>query len=155
MLDRFEKFLGTLSEVYRYLHRLTTDEMKKYDLKGPYAVYFITLYRYGKLTATQLGSKCERNKADVSRAIADLEERGFTFRHINIHSGAYRAQISLTEKGYKVAEMMCERVEAVMKFAGKDLTDESRRVFYEAFESIAYNMKSISGGESERDGYST
>lgn len=147
MLDRLEKFLSTVSEIHRYVHRIMTDEMQKYDLKGSYAVYFVTLYHHGKLTATELGEKCDRNKADVSRVVAALEDRGLAFRHSNIHSGTYRAHISLTEKGYEIAEMMCERVRTVVMLAGRGLTDESRSAFYNAFEIIAGNMKKISEGE--------
>ena len=147
MLDRFERFFGTLSEVHRYLHRIMTDEMQKYDLKGAYAVYFVALYQYGRLTATELGAKCERNKADVSRAISALEDRGLVFRHNNLNSGVYRAQISLTTDGFRIAEIMCERARAVVEMAGQGLADESRTVFYAVFDTIANNMKKISEGQ--------
>lgn len=147
MLDRFERFIGTVSEVHRYLHRIMTDEMQRYDLKGAYAVYFVALHQYGKLTATELGSKCERNKADVSRAISVLEERGLVFRHNKLHSGVYRAQISLTTEGFRIAEIMCDRAKAVVEMAGQGLADESRAIFYAAFDTIANNMKIISEGK--------
>ena len=147
MLDRFERFFGTLSEVHRYLHRIMADEMQKYDLKGAYAVYFVALHQYGKLTATELASKCERNKADVSRAITALEDRGLVFRHNKLHSGVYRAQIALTTDGFRIAEVMCERARVVIEMAGQGLADESRAVFYSAFDTIAGNMKKISEGK--------
>ena len=147
MLDRFEKFFGTVSEVHRYLHRIMSDEMRKHDIKGPYAVYFIALYHHGRLTVTELGEICERNKADVSRAVAALEAKGLAARHGNPNSGTYRAKISLTEKGLKAAKEMCERARSVVRLAGSGLNDETRAIFYSAFETIATNMKKISSGE--------
>lgn len=44
MVDRFSRFSFTLSEISRYWHKLTTEEMEKYDLKGPHSVYLTAMH---------------------------------------------------------------------------------------------------------------
>ena len=54
MLNRFERFSLAISEIYRYWHKIAADEMEKYGLKGPYAVYLTAMYRYKDgITSTQ------------------------------------------------------------------------------------------------------
>ena len=40
MIDRFERFSYAISEISRCWHRIAGEEMGKYDLKGPFSVYF-------------------------------------------------------------------------------------------------------------------
>ena len=143
MLDRFERFVSTMSEIHRYFHKIMSEEMHKYELKGSYAIYLVMLYRHVRLTVTQLGELCERNKADVSRAVADFEKRGLAFRLSNEHSGNYRAQIGLTEKGLRAAETLSERAKSVVNLAGSGLADKERDMFYHALETISRNMRNI------------
>ena len=57
MIARFEKFSYAISELSRCWHKIAADEMKQYDLKGPYAVYFTTLYRCGGIAYAPAGSR--------------------------------------------------------------------------------------------------
>ena len=46
MEDRFERFSVGMSEISRYWHKLTGDEMEKYGLKGTHSIYLLTMYRF-------------------------------------------------------------------------------------------------------------
>ena len=78
MLDRFAKFSLSISEIDRCWHKLAAEEMAKYDLNSPHAVYLNTLFEAGQdgITAAQLGELCGKNKADVSRMISIREKKG-------------------------------------------------------------------------------
>ena len=76
MLHRYERFSLAIGEIERCRHRLTADEMEKYGLSSPHAVYLNALYRYEEgITATKLGELILRDKADVSRIIGQLEKK--------------------------------------------------------------------------------
>lgn len=144
MIDRFERFSYAISEISRCWHRIAGEEMGKYGLKGPYALYFTTLYRYPQgITAAQLCNLCGRDKADVSRAIKLLEEIALVEKE-NITTNAYRALIRLTKQGKLVAEQINKKAEAAVEHASKGLTPEKRAVFYEVLELITANLQILS-----------
>jgi len=45
MVERFEKFSFEIFEATRYWHKLASEEMAKYGLKGPHSTYLMTLYK--------------------------------------------------------------------------------------------------------------
>ena len=143
MVDRFERFTYAIVEINRYWHKIAADEMSKYGLKGPFAHYLITLYRYPDgVTSVQLGELCDKNKADVSRALAILEEKGLAVRESQNNS-YYRAKIKLTAEGRAAAEQVQQIAERAVGIGGKGLTDEQRQIFYEALERIAANLRQV------------
>ena len=143
MVSRFERFTYAIVEINRYWHKIAADEMSKYGLKGPFAHYLITLYRYPDgVTSVQLGELCDKNKADVSRALAILEEKGLAVRETQNNS-YYRAKIKLTAKGRAAAEQVQQIAERAVGIGGKGLTDEQRQIFYEALERITANLRQI------------
>ncbi len=138
MVDRFEKFSSVISSISHNLHRIMGEEMEKYGLKGPYAVYLVAMSRHPQgVTAARLCEICEKNKAAVSRAVAELEENGLLVR-----SGSnYRTLLQLTDEGKKAANYVCQRARVAVDFAGKGLTEEQRTVFYNVLDLIATNLK--------------
>ena len=144
MIDRFEKFSLAISEISRYWHKLTSDEMEKYGLKGPHAVYLTTLYRNNEgLTAPQICELCGKDKADVSRMMSIMEQKGLVTKE-STNKNLYRAVFRLTDEGTRAAEFVRERASLAVDIAGRDLTDENRAIFYSSLETIAENLRKLS-----------
>lgn len=144
MIDRFEKFIFSISEIYRYWHKIAADQMEQYGLKGPYAVYFTTMYQYADgLTAANLAELCSRDKADVSRAIAAMEEKGFVQKEDSAKN-QYRARLTLTQTGKKVAEEINHKAGIAVELGGKGLDGDQRKIFYEALDLISANLRTLS-----------
>ncbi len=144
MVDRFERFSAAITEINRYWHKIASDEMKRYGLKGPFALYLVALYRNPTgLTATQLCEACDRNKADVSRAVQTLEEKGLLCREKKNNNG-YRAKILLTDEGKTAAAHVREAAETAVEIGGHGLSEEERATFYRALEVISGNLQGIS-----------
>ncbi len=141
MIDRFEKFSYFISELSRHWHKISSDVMNEYGLKGPYSVYFTTLYQYPEgMTATKLSELCSRDKADVSRAAAIMEQKNLLIKE----GASYRASLKLTKEGRAVAEQIKRRAEAAVEYGGNGLTDEQRENFYYALEVICNNLHKLS-----------
>lgn len=139
MVNRFERFSIAIFEISRCWHKLAAEEMAKYGLKGPHAMYLITMDRYaGGITAAQLSELCSRDKADVSRAMSQLEEKGLIVRE---GKGPYRALLKLTDEGKKAAAHVCRRAAVAVEHAGKGISDAHREIFYTALESITANLQ--------------
>lgn len=140
-MTRFERLSFAFTEVYRCWHKIAADEMGQYGLKGPYAIYLIAMLRFPEgVTAARLCEICNRNKADVSRAVADMEKKGFLIKK----GVPYRALLVLTEAGKTAAEQVSEKACRALEIGGKGLSDERRVIFLKTFEVIAANLKVIS-----------
>ena len=144
MLDRFEHFTYATNEITRFWRKLAGDEMKKHGLKSNHAIYFTLLAnnKESGLTATQMCELSGRDKADVSRMLALMEEKELLIKqggHQNLYNGVFK----LTDKGLAVAKSVSGRAEKAVALAGKDLSDEKRRIFYEALDSIVENMREL------------
>lgn len=144
MTTRFERFSFAINEIYKYWHRIATDVMGKYGLKGSSAVYFAALSRHTEgVTATKLAELCGRNKADVSRVILQMEDKGFIKKERS-GNNSYRARVFLTESGKKIADCINECAEKASNLGSFGLSDEQRAVFYTYIELIAGNLKKMS-----------
>lgn len=141
MVERFEKFSLAISEISRCWHKIATEEMENYGLKGIHSIYLTTMLRFPEgITAAKLGELCGRDKAEVSRTVAAMEKMGL----IQKAGSAYRTRLLLTEKGLQAGEFVRSRAAVAVEIAGGDLSDEQRAVLYYALESIANNLQAIS-----------
>ncbi len=144
MDSRFVRFSNGISAIHRYLRKIEADEMAKYGLKGPHALYLAAMYhRPDGITPVELGKLCNRNKADVSRAIASMRARGLVEKETDTEN-KYRVPIRLTEAGYQAAQTVRLRAQQAAEIGGKGMSETQREAFYSALELIAGNLQAIS-----------
>lgn len=144
MLDRFERFSYAISEISRCWRKLASEELAKYGLKSAHAMYLTTIYKYSEgITVPKLCEVSGKDKSDASRMIAILEEKGLAEKKV-VDGSLYRGLWVLTEEGRYAAEQVSQRVIRAVELAGKDLTDETREVFYKSLESVASNLTRLS-----------
>lgn len=144
MIGRFETFTLALSEITSSWNKIAADELKAFGLKGGYIVYLIALYKSTEgLTSANLSEMCNRDKAEVSRAVALMEEKEIVERH-NVTVNGYRAKVTLTEKGREITKALRERIKLAVEKGGEGLTEEAREGFYTSLDRISENLKKIS-----------
>ena len=145
MLNRFAKFSFSIAEIDRCWHKLAGEEMAKYDLNSPHAVYLNGLYDADPegITAAQLGELCGKNKADVSRMVAILEQKGLV-RKVAVGKNMYRARLTLTDEGKQAAEHVRKRAAVAVELAGSGLSEQERETFYKALALITENLRKLS-----------
>ncbi len=116
----------------------------KYNLKGTYAQFLVTLSRYPEgITAARLCEVCEKDKAAVSRTMVELEQAGLVRRQDK--SGAhYRMPLVLTESGRAAAAQVKQRAVLAVEQASEGLKDEERDMFYYVLGHISQNLHTIS-----------
>jgi len=96
MVERFERFSLALFEISRYWHKLAAEEMARHGLRASHATYLTALLRCEEgLTAPELGRLCGRDKSDVSRTVAILQEKGFVTKE-GVNQSLYRGLLKLT-----------------------------------------------------------
>lgn len=144
MINRFERFSFAISEIRRCWHKLAAEELAKFEMNSPHAVYLNTLYQYEEgVTAAKLAELCCKNKADVSRMVAIMEEKGIVEKEAT-GGNMYRALIKLTEKGKLAAKHVRERAALAVELAGTGLSNGEREIFYHALELITTNLQTLS-----------
>lgn len=142
MVDRFRLFSASIAAIHRDVQKIEREEMEKYGLKGAFAQYLVILIQYPEgIPAARLTELSGNDKAAVSRAVAEMTEKGLLCKH---GEQAYRAPLVLTEEGRRAAEFVCRRAEEAVAQAGGGLSTETRAVFYEALGQIAERLQTIS-----------
>lgn len=142
MLERFEQFTSAISSVYRDVQKIERDEMEKQGLRGAFAQYLLAISRHPKgITAAALCEVCDKDKAAVSRIVAEMEARGLVKREME---NQYRAKLYLTPAGEQAAAFVRKRASSAVELAGEGVSDEDRKVLYAALERISASLQQIS-----------
>ena len=143
MISRFEHFSASISCISRYIQRIERMEMEKYGLKGPHAQCLLVMGRYPEgITAARLCEVCDKDKAAISRMVAELEEQDMILR-TGPNGQRYRAMLKLTEKGEQAAAHVEDRARQAVEEASVGMTEEQRSIMYAALDLIAGNLLSI------------
>ena len=143
MVSRFELFATSISCIYHYIQKIERVEMEHYGLKGPHAQCLLAMGRYPEgITAARLCEACDKDKAAISRTVAELEQEGMIQRDMK-DGNRYRAQLILTEQGKTAAGQVEERVKLAVEKAGDGMTDEQRSILYEVLGMIAGHLQTI------------
>ena len=144
MLDRFQQFSFAISEIHRYVLKIEREEMEKLGYKAYFAQYLVIMHRHPEgVTAAQLCTRSDKDKAAVSRAVAEMIDRGLVSRQL-VRGKGYRAPLVLTKKGQEIASHVCRRAEIAVQAVGGQLSDEKRGVFYDSLNTIAANLQKYS-----------
>lgn len=143
MVSRFEHFSVSISCIYRYIQKIERVEMEKYGLKGPHAQCLLAMRRFPEgVTSARLCEACDKDKAAVSRMVAELEEKGMVVR--NTANGVrYRAVLKLTELGEAAADHVEQLARRAVEEASAGMTEQQRVTMYAALDLIAGNLQTI------------
>lgn len=144
MVSKYEVFSTVVSSLYHDIQRIERTEMAKYGLKGPHAQCLVIMDRHPEgITAARLCEICERDKAAISRTVAELESAGLLIRREQngVH---YRVPLVLTEAGREAARTVNTVAGQAVEQAGNGLGDQEREVFYHVLGIIAQNLHTIS-----------
>ena len=140
MENRYELISASISCMYHDIQKIERVEMAKYGLKGPHAQCLLVMNKHPQgITAARLCEACEKDKAAVSRTLAELEEAGLVIRE-NRNGSRYRSILTLTEQGKTAAASVVEKARLAVELAGTGFGEEEREVFYRVLAIIAGNL---------------
>ena len=131
------QFSQAVSCLYRDMQKIERMEMERYGLKAIHGECLLALMD-SSMTAARLGEICDKDKAAVSRAVADLENQGLLTRQ-----GRYRIPLTLTEAGREAAMTVARKSMLEVQQAGEGLSEEKQKIFYEVAAQLAGNLHTI------------
>ena len=77
----YEQFAGSVLCLSRCIQKIQRTEMAKYGLKGAHAQCLLAMSRYPDgITAAQLSQISDKDKAAISRTLAELMQAGMVER---------------------------------------------------------------------------
>ena len=151
MVDRFERFSFAISEISRYWHKITADEMEKYGLKGPHSVYLTTMYRYPEgVTAPQLCELCGKDKSDVSRAMSLMEQKGLVEKR-SVSYDARLKKLVLTEKSEAIAHLMSDDMAKLESVLTDGFSESELDTLYSYIDRMKNNLKKYKPSQKEEN----
>ena len=143
MENRYELLSGSISCMYHDIQKIERVEMAKYGLKGPHAQCLLVMSKYPQgITAARLCEACEKDKAAISRTLAELEEAGMVIR-VNRNGSRYRSSLMLTEQGKAAAAAVVEKARLAVELAGTGFDESEREIFYRVLAIIAGNLHNL------------
>ena len=143
MIDRFEQFTRAIASIYKSIMKIERAELDQNELKAPHTQCLLTLKQYPDgITAARLCEICDKDKAAISRTVAELEELGLVQRE-NPNGKRYRSCINLTQKGMQAAQHVKDLVYAAVTQASAGYGAEQREVFVSVLSMIADNLQAI------------
>ena len=143
MENRYELLSGAISSMYHDIQKIERVEMANYGLKGPHAQCLLAMKKHPEgITAARLCEVCDKDKAAISRILAELEAAGMVIRE-NRNGSKYRASLMLTPQGQAAAEAVVEKARLAVEKAGTGFGEEEREVFYRVLSIIAGNLHKL------------
>lgn len=144
MFSRFETFITTMNQVNRGIQVIKNREMEAYGLKGTHVMCLYQLKQHPEgLTAKELATLCDEDKAAISRALAIIESKGLISFTDSEGKKRYRTMITLTDEGSKVCTQISQKIDELWKVYSDGISDEEREVFYRVFAIIADNLQTV------------
>ena len=151
MENRYELISASISSMYHDIQKIERVEMAKYGLKGPHAQCLLVMNKHPQgITAARLCEACEKDKAAVSRTLAELEEAGMVLRE-NRNGSRYRSNLLLTQEGKAAAAAVVEKARLAVELAGTGFGEEEREVFYRVLAIISGNLHKLCRDGLDRD----
>lgn len=143
MVSRFEQFSTAIASIHRNIQKIERAEMAKFGLKGPHCQCMLAMRRYPEgVTASQLCEICDKDKAAISRTVAELEAAGMVSRPEG-QNKRYRASLKLTEAGIAAADAVMDRAKLAVVEATGDYGREQQIQFTQTLAMLANNLDTI------------
>ncbi len=141
MFNRFEQFTTAISQIYKSVQKIKTNEVNSYGLKANHVMILFQLKKHENgLTPSMLCELCDVDKAAISRAVKELIGKGF-IRNSDSDGRKYRVPLILTDEGEEAALHIEQAIKHAVEVGGAGLTDRQRAEFYHSLLLIARNLE--------------
>lgn len=146
MIHRFEEFQTSIQQVYLELQKLKAVGMQEFGLQASHVMCLYELERHEEgMTAAELASACDINKAAISRSIRTLREKGYVAVSSVPAGKPYRAKMSLTEMGRQVAQQMNHKILYIIQLMDEQIGRDELDHVYAVLRQMSAVLKDSSG----------
>ena len=149
MKQRFEIFVTAITQIYRSIQKLKSQEMADFGLKGAHVMCLFQLQQHPEgLTSVQLAQECDEDKAAISRSIAELRQKGLV-QMPESEGRRYRVSITLTDEGRAITERMNHKIVDAVMAGAQGYAPQEREIFYRVLLQVADNLQTACNSTEE------
>ena len=143
MENRFEIFSTSVTHLVKTLQLLKSRKMAQYDLKGTTCLCLCQiLASENGLTASELSVKGDIDKAQVSRCMSELIEKGFACRE-DENGRRYKQRYLLTDAGRVAAHDIVKTTNRIQDLAEGGISHEELAAFYRVLDRMCDNFEML------------
>ncbi len=138
-MSYFNYDFGKLIQCFDKRMRKIQDSMlSKYHLTHFHAWYLANLHRFGEMNMTDLTNRIGVDKANTTRAVKDLMNKGYIEK---VGNSERKYNVKLSEKGRGVAKTFKCHIDKMMKESFKYFTEEEKAKFFELLSKLSMGVK--------------
>jgi len=131
-----------MNSIGRSIYRIKSEAMAEFDLKSSHVTCIYFLHRGFARTASDLCEVCEEDKANISRALKELEERGLITRELTA-KGRPKRNITLTKEGHAIGDFLSKRVANILEIVGEGVDEGERDIMYRILSLIDKRLEHV------------
>ena len=121
--DSHDDFAICLNKMKYDVQKNMSDALKPYNLSSMHSLYIMTLYHDGAMTLSSLSKAVCFNRANTTRVIRDLMQKGYVSCDKQNESQR-KFNVFLTDEGKKLADDLHQKMEQNRKKQTSKLTKE-------------------------------
>ena len=141
--ERFEILSATVLHLLQAVQEIKAKKMEEYGLRGRSASVLCRIYeRGGALTAMELTKICEVDKAQISRALAELSAREF-LEKAGDGTRCYKQKYTLTPGGARAAADISRAFADIEATVSKGLTKNELEIFFRTLYTLSDNFDAL------------
>lgn len=141
--NRFELFDISVSVICKSIQKIKSEVMQSYGLKSSHVLFMVQLSeREEGLTASELSQAGHMDKAQISRVVSELTDKGFIRRSAD--SGQkYKYKLILTEAGKNITNELERLIDNALEYVSGSIPKTDLEVFYRTLFTISDNLFSL------------
>ena len=141
--DHLEQFTLTLSDILKSVKKIKDQRMSIYGLRSTHVIILYVLGRRAEgLTPAELAEASDVDKALISRAVAELTEKGL-ITAINQSGRRYKARLCLTDAGKEISVYIAGAVSDIQQKVSGNIPKEDLEVFYRTLFVLQENFQKL------------
>ena len=141
--NRFELFDISMSLICKSIQKIKSEVMQSYGLKSSHVLFMVQLgEREDGLTASELSRAGHMDKAQISRVVSELTDKGFIAR-ITEGGQKYKNRFTLTESGRSIARDINHHIDKALEYVSGSIPKTDLEVFYRTLFTISDKLFSL------------
>lgn len=139
--DRFELFDVSVSLICKSIQKIKSEKVLPYGLKSSHVLFLVQLNKKEDgLTASELSEAGHVDKAQISRIISELTQKGYVTKKSSRRGQKYNVKLTLTETGKRVTNEINDIIARVLEYVSGSIPRSDLDIFYRTLFTISDNL---------------
>ena len=134
------KFGKVLQDMNKTFHKKEDEFLSKYNLTHFHSKYLVNLHIHGQMSMTELTENIGVDKANTTRAVKDLLDKGFIEK---VGESERKFNLQLSKTGKEVAAKFKAKINKFFECVLKDFTLEEKITLHTLIKKLFEGVKNV------------